>query len=253
MGDILDKLEGLFRYITLHLEEGTTEEVDLEDVATWLEAAMDTIRQGREDMDRVVNRAASLQDMVKDLRREVGQLQGDQVDAAGELAIPLPEPGTNTAKLLSANVQLRRERDGLQAELATHRAISTQAVAVLHQLHVQEGLDLDGEVTLLMARVRVASGGGCGTCPLRRTLAVAFQARKGDSPVRSSCGHPEMAVHDHLEADVTRSQQDAGPAPVWCPLRGQPEDPAAEPPDDRTEDTDPGHTPSGIPWGGGMG
>lgn len=35
----------------------------------------------------------------------------DIADAAGELMVPLPEPGTLTAKLLAANSILRRERD----------------------------------------------------------------------------------------------------------------------------------------------
>ena len=42
-------------------------------------------------------------------KAEVERLRGDLADAAGELLVSLPEPGTEVAKLLSANVLLRAE------------------------------------------------------------------------------------------------------------------------------------------------
>lgn len=44
------------------------------------------------------------------------QLEQDFVDAAGELRIPIPEPGTVAAKLLAANILLQKERDILREE-----------------------------------------------------------------------------------------------------------------------------------------
>lgn len=44
------------------------------------------------------------------LAAKVRELQGDVTAAAGELRVPIPEPGTDMARLLIANVLLRRER-----------------------------------------------------------------------------------------------------------------------------------------------
>lgn len=51
-----------------------------------------------------------------DLRPIVAQMRKDIEDAAGELALPVPEPGTDMAKLMSANVLLRRENERLRHE-----------------------------------------------------------------------------------------------------------------------------------------
>jgi hypothetical protein len=51
-----------------------------------------------------------------DLRPIVAQMRKDLEDAAGELALPVPEPGTDMAKLMAANVLLRRENEKLRHE-----------------------------------------------------------------------------------------------------------------------------------------
>jgi hypothetical protein len=163
--------------------------------------------------------------------------------AARELLVP--EPGTDMARLLSANILLRREMAECRSELTTARLVASESVAILQRLQEEEGLDLDADVLLLMARVRVASGGGCGTCPLRVTVAVDFIARRGTSPVWSTCRHPgagQAVPGQWMVPDVTKSQQEAGPPPGWCPLRGQP--------DDREEDHEPDASPGGrTSWG----
>jgi hypothetical protein len=53
----------------------------------------------------------------------VGRLVQDVADAAGELLVPIPEPGTDAAKMLTANVILKRERDKLHNRLADERII----------------------------------------------------------------------------------------------------------------------------------
>ncbi len=45
------------------------------------------------------------------------QCQQDLKDAAGELVVPMPEPGTDMAKLLSANVILRQREERLRKVL----------------------------------------------------------------------------------------------------------------------------------------
>lgn len=49
-----------------------------------------------------------------DLRPIVEQMRRDLEEAAGDLPVELPEPGTVVAKLLSANVLLRRENERLR-------------------------------------------------------------------------------------------------------------------------------------------
>jgi hypothetical protein len=56
------------------------------------------------------------------LRAEVEQAREDMRIGAGECRVPLPEPGTDMARLLSANVLLRAERDALRA--ARDRALA---------------------------------------------------------------------------------------------------------------------------------
>lgn len=49
------------------------------------------------------------------VERELAEAREDVVKAAGELLVPIPEPGTDAARLLIANVLLRRERDEARA------------------------------------------------------------------------------------------------------------------------------------------
>lgn len=51
------------------------------------------------------------------LDRELAQCRQDLKDAAGELMVPMPEPGTDMAKLLSANVLLRQREARLREAL----------------------------------------------------------------------------------------------------------------------------------------
>lgn len=55
-------------------------------------------------------------------RSVANQLARDLEDAAGELAVPLPEPGTTMAKVISANLIMRRERDAARSEVERLRA-----------------------------------------------------------------------------------------------------------------------------------
>jgi hypothetical protein len=59
------------------------------------------------------------------LRAENERLTKDLSDAAGELLIEMPEPGSVMSKLLSANILLRRENDRLRSELAATRERET--------------------------------------------------------------------------------------------------------------------------------
>jgi hypothetical protein len=58
-----------------------------------------------------------------DLRPILAQMQKDMEDAAGELLMPIPEPGTDIAKLMSGNILLRRENERLR-----HKIIDALAV-----------------------------------------------------------------------------------------------------------------------------
>lgn len=51
-----------------------------------------------------------------ELLKQVEQMKKDLKDAAGELLVDIPEPGSTTAKLLSANVLLRRENEKVRLE-----------------------------------------------------------------------------------------------------------------------------------------
>jgi len=61
-----------------------------------------------------------------DLRPVVEQMRQDLKDAAGDLPVELPEPGTPMAKLLSANVLLRRENEKLRREPEWFEGLPTE-------------------------------------------------------------------------------------------------------------------------------
>lgn len=60
---------------------------------------------------------ATLKVEVESQAAEISQMKQDLHDAAGELLVSLPEPGTTEAKLLSANVLLRQEVERLKTIL----------------------------------------------------------------------------------------------------------------------------------------
>lgn len=51
------------------------------------------------------------------LREQLEAMQKDMEEAAGELPMPIPEPGTDMAKLMSANILLRRENERLRHQI----------------------------------------------------------------------------------------------------------------------------------------
>jgi hypothetical protein len=95
------------------------------------------------------------------LARQVIALREDLERAAGDFPVPMPEPGTDMAVLLSANVLLRREN-------ATLREIARDAIAEIE--NVERGYDANSESPppeyvpggpLLALRARLdALGGG---------------------------------------------------------------------------------------------
>lgn len=65
---------------------------------------------------------------VERLARERDAARADVIAAAGELLVPIPEPGSVLARLLSANAIMRRERDEARARA---REACQAAVAVV--------------------------------------------------------------------------------------------------------------------------
>ncbi len=55
------------------------------------------------------------------LMTELAEARRDVEQAAGELVVAMPEPGTDMARVMHANAMMRRERDALRAELAEAR------------------------------------------------------------------------------------------------------------------------------------
>ena len=55
------------------------------------------------------------------LRAAIAQYEADARDAAGELLVPIPTPGTDAAKVMVASRIMRGQRDEARAELADLR------------------------------------------------------------------------------------------------------------------------------------
>jgi hypothetical protein len=65
-----------------------------------------------------------------DLAREALAYRKDLEDAAGELLIPLPEPGSDMAKMMTANALLRRRSQDVLSEKAGLEALCAVAEKV---------------------------------------------------------------------------------------------------------------------------
>lgn len=60
------------------------------------------------------------------------QLERDFKDAAGDLPVPLPEPGTDMAKLVAANALLRREKERVRNDVEkARRMVAAQVIESL--------------------------------------------------------------------------------------------------------------------------
>ena len=78
---------------------------------TLVAKARETVRVVQAQRDILLAQQKALLTARDALRTRLAQMETDIRDAAGELRVEMPQPGTVTAKLLSANVLLRRERD----------------------------------------------------------------------------------------------------------------------------------------------
>lgn len=68
-------------------------------------------------IERAAYSAAEEMRRLKEKAEAAHSLESDVRDAAGELLVPMPEPGTDAAKMLLANRMLARERDEARALL----------------------------------------------------------------------------------------------------------------------------------------
>lgn len=79
------------------------------------------------DDDAEVNALLPLCAEVDRLRARAAVFEKDLSDAAGELLVDVPEPGSVVAKLLTANILLRRENDKLRDENHELRQLAADA------------------------------------------------------------------------------------------------------------------------------
>lgn len=89
-----------------------------------------------EDLKRIESGHEPRRQYVSELIAEVRGLQSDLKDAAGELLVDAPEPGTEKAKLVSANVLMRRENQTLR-ELIRGAQVAIDAYIVCMKLGPQ--------------------------------------------------------------------------------------------------------------------
>ena len=61
--------------------------------------------------------SAAKDERIKELEDENTKLKKDMKEAATDLLVPIPEPGSHLAKAVSANVLLRQEREGLREKM----------------------------------------------------------------------------------------------------------------------------------------
>jgi hypothetical protein len=117
-----------------------------------LDARIDELGNGLAAIDDVLGNGADEQLWPPGLTRAeaVGRMVQDVADAAGELRVPIPEPGTDAAKMLTANAILRRRGYKLHNRLADQRIIVDGWI---------EATGATDPVTYKAARRRVGSDG----------------------------------------------------------------------------------------------
>lgn len=71
-------------------------------------------------------------DFARELECEVIELKNDIELAAGELRVPIPEPGTDMARVMIANRIMRNERDKARNELNDMRDAIKEAISFLN-------------------------------------------------------------------------------------------------------------------------
>lgn len=83
------------------------------------------------------------------LAERVKALEGDLAAAAGELRIPAPTPGTDMARMVAANVIMRRERDEARSRLAKLASrLSARCVALERELSALRQMEDEARRTL---------------------------------------------------------------------------------------------------------
>ncbi len=173
-------------------------------------------------------------------------LRADMEAAAGELPVAMPEPGTDAARLLSANVLLRGERNALRASVREATEIAARNAgdcAHLRRSALELAADRDELLALVQSLQRdhapsVAAGELRGAEQERARIvawlrgrqpgvlcgALAFQVELGDHL-------PDRTMRCATCGDVPhrwRPSPEAGP--FWrCATCGEPNEPAPDP------------------------
>lgn len=92
------------------------------------EVMTEDVRRVIADLDAATARAEAAEAEVARLRANVEQYEADARDAAGELLVAIPTPGTDAAKVMVASRIMRGQRDAARAEVARLRAAMGRTV-----------------------------------------------------------------------------------------------------------------------------
>lgn len=84
--------------------------------------ALEWKRRAEKTIDRLSVDWTIARERAERAEAELAAARADVVAAAGELLVPLPQPGTDGSRIMLANVAMRRERDIARKELAEARA-----------------------------------------------------------------------------------------------------------------------------------
>ena len=99
-----------------------------------------------------------------ELNAELAQYNQDMKDAAGELLVEMPRPGTDMAKVMIANRLLRNERDAFRAELQHARELIADLTEKVTELENEQGLAEERRqfnATIADLRAEIAYLDGC--------------------------------------------------------------------------------------------
>jgi hypothetical protein len=83
---------------------------------------------------------------------QLAEARRDVIEAVGELLVPVPEPGTDAARVMIAGRIMRRERDDARTQLDAAHEQLREADAVIEDVHgAVSGRDDNGMIAYLAA------------------------------------------------------------------------------------------------------
>ncbi len=134
----------------------------------WMRAASEAVTgltAGSLTGHPVVDAVAGLIQALSAAREEASARRADLAAAAGELLVPIPPPGTDAARLLTANVLMRRERDAAREKARRLTEALAEARRLREALRLIREFPIPEQDNMVAANMREVARAALGSSP----------------------------------------------------------------------------------------